>query len=282
MARFWGKVMGGTLGLAIGGGPLGALIGVAIGHAYDKRVAEVGGDSAWFGARIDPSARDKVRNDAKQLAYLTAVTTLGAKLAKIDGRVTTAEIDAFKRVFPLYKTQEKRVARLFDHARRDALGYEAYAYQLAHYFGAQPSVLEDVMYGLAVIAAADGAHLNPSESRFIRTTAYIFGMAPDRLQTVMMRAGATLSAADGSTGRERTQSAPSAPDKATAACAVLGVKVDANADEIKAAYRALIRQNHPDKLASEGAGADVLAKATEKMKNINAAYDVLSKIKGIK
>lgn len=282
MARFWGKVMGGTLGLAIGGGPLGALIGVAIGHAYDKRVAEAGGDSAWFGSTLGQNARDKAREDAKRLAYLTAVTTLGAKLAKIDGRVTTAEIEAFKRVFPVYKSQEKRVAQLFDHARRDALGYEAYAYQLAHYFSAQPSVLEDVIYGLAVVAAADGAHLHPSESRFIRTTAYIFGMAPDRLQIIMMRAGAVLSSADNGAGRDRSQTQASSHDKIGAASATLGVKAEASAEEIKSAYRALIRQNHPDKLAADGATPDALAKATEKMKNINAAYDVLSKARGIK
>ncbi|MBV8548798.1 MAG: TerB family tellurite resistance protein [Alphaproteobacteria bacterium] len=282
MARFWGKVMGGTLGLAIGGGPLGALIGMAIGHAYDKRVAEIGGDSAWFGTVAGHGARERAREDAKNLAYLTAVTTLGAKLAKIDGRVTHAEIEAFKRAFPVYKTQEKRVAQLFDNARRDALGYEAYAYQLAHYFNAQPSVLEDVLYGLATVAAADGAHLNPSESRFIRTTAYIFGMAPDRLQTVMMRAGALLSTADGSSGRDRANGAAPPVDKTAAACTILGVKTDATAEEIKTTYRTLIRQNHPDKLAASGATPDMLVAATEKMKNINAAYDTLCKIKGIK
>ena len=51
--------------------------------------------------------------------------------------------------------------------------------------------------------------------------------------------------------------------------AVLGVAKDADADQIKKAYRKLARQYHPDANAGD-------AKAEEKFKEVSEAYDVLS------
>lgn len=50
---------------------------------------------------------------------------------------------------------------------------------------------------------------------------------------------------------------------------LLGVSPDATDEEIKQAYRALVRKYHPDKYA----GTDLADMATEKMKEINAAYE---------
>jgi curved DNA-binding protein CbpA len=52
---------------------------------------------------------------------------------------------------------------------------------------------------------------------------------------------------------------------------VLGVKRSASADEIKSAYRELVKRYHPDLFASAGEKA----KATEKLRQINEAYSVL-------
>ena len=56
----------------------------------------------------------------------------------------------------------------------------------------------------------------------------------------------------------------------------------ATAEEIKAAYRALIREHHPDKLMAQGMPPEFVATATEKMKRINVAYDTVCKMRGIK
>jgi DnaJ domain len=52
---------------------------------------------------------------------------------------------------------------------------------------------------------------------------------------------------------------------------VLGVKRSASADEIKSAYRELVKRYHPDLFSK----ADEKAKATEKLRQINEAYSVL-------
>ena len=62
--------------------------------------------------------------------FAIASVVLSAKLAKCDGPVNRAEIDAFKRSFRIPPEAVGHVGRLFDQARDSADGYEAYAKQL--------------------------------------------------------------------------------------------------------------------------------------------------------
>ncbi|MDA0241614.1 MAG: DnaJ domain-containing protein, partial [Proteobacteria bacterium] len=58
---------------------------------------------------------------------------------------------------------------------------------------------------------------------------------------------------------------------------VLGVsRSDSDAD-IKAAYRTLIREHHPDVLIAKGVPQDLIDTSTEKMAHINDAYDRIEK-----
>ena len=56
---------------------------------------------------------------------------------------------------------------------------------------------------------------------------------------------------------------------------VLGVSPSATDEEIKDAYRALVKKYHPDKFAD----SDLAELANEKMKDINAAYDEIQKMR---
>ena len=56
---------------------------------------------------------------------------------------------------------------------------------------------------------------------------------------------------------------------------VLGVSPSATDEEIKDAYRALVKKYHPDKFAD----SDLAELANEKMKEINSAYDEIEKIR---
>ena len=268
----WGKVVGGATGFALGG-PLGALIGVAAGHAIDKmsdlphepfdpRVRGPGGDaradSPWGDDRQQDGGRGGFSNATKQVAFTTAVIALGAKLAKADGVVTRDEIEAFKQVFRIPPGESKAVARVFNLAKKDSAGFEPYARQVARIFQDNRAVLEELLNALFHIAKADGQY-HPDERAYIRTVSDIFGFDE-----------ATFG---------RIEAEHVVGDKADP-YTVLGVSRDATDAQIKAAYRRLIRENHPDKLVAQGMPQEFIDMANEKLAKINAAYDKLSRQRG--
>ena len=245
----WGKVIGGVAGFALGG-PLGAIMGTVAGHAYDKMKA---GDAG----RIDDNVN-------RQVAFTTAVIVLSAKMAKADGQVTRAEVDAFRELFHIPPDEMKNVGRLFDEAKKDAQGFEPYAEQISMMFAHQPAVMEELLGGLFHISRADGV-IHPKELEFLRKTALIFGFSEiqfERLKAIHM---GDIGSADGADSYQ-----------------VLGLSRQASEDEIKKTYRTLIRENHPDTLIAQGMPQEFIDVANEKMAAINAAYDVVEKERGLK
>ena len=57
----------------------------------------------------------------------------------------------------------------------------------------------------------------------------------------------------------------------------LGVSADSTDQEVKKAYRKLISQYHPDKLMGQGVPEDMIKVATEQAKEVQLAYDLISK-----
>ena len=171
---YWGKIIGGMAGFAMGG-PFGAVVGAALGHA-----ADTGARARTCACR---SAADRMLNPARVAAMLgrrdqlfaICVVVLAAKLAKCDGPVKRAEIDAFKRQFRIPPEAVRDIGRLFDQARDSADGFEAYAIQLGEAFADNRGVLEDVLAALFVIARADGP-VNGREQDFLSRAHRRFGL----------------------------------------------------------------------------------------------------------
>ncbi len=101
-----------------------------------------------------------------QVAFTVGVIALGAKMAKADGVVTDDEVKAFKRVFKIPAGEMRRVAEIFNLAKQEVTGYQAYAEQLAAKFKNNRRLLEDVLEGLFHIAKADQV-LHPREVEFL-------------------------------------------------------------------------------------------------------------------
>ena len=226
----WGKVSGAGAGFLVGG-PVGALVGAVAGHFLIDQESDPG------------------------VTFTIAVIALAGKMAKADGVVSDAELEAFQRTFRVPPQEEANVRRIFNLARQDVAGYEAYAGQIARLFVGNPGVLEDVLDGLFEIAKADGV-LHPDESAFLERVAEIFGFAPNEFR--------------------RIRASHFAPDLSDP-YVILGVSYVADENEIKQTYRRLVRENHPDSLIARGVPPEFEKLANDKLAAINAAYEAIQK-----
>ncbi len=230
----WGKIIGGTAGLAIGG-PLGALLGLAAGAALDAGV----------------EAGNRTSDATRRVTFTIGVIALAAKMAKADGQVTREEVDAFKQVFRVPPEEMRNVGRVFDMARQHTAGFDAYAKQIADLMRGNKTVLDDLLEALFFIAKADG-EVHPNELDYIRAVAQIFGYTKEDIASLVHR---------------HIGADPECP------YGVLGVDPKIGDQELKSHYRKLVRETHPDRLIAEGVPNDFIAVATRRAAEINAAYD---------
>ena len=242
----WGKLVGAAAGMAIGG-PIGALVGGIAGHVtFDRN-------------RNAAEKKESAGEPEEDVAFTIGVIALGAKMAKADGVVTKDEIDAFKQVFVIAPEDLSSVSKVFNLAKRDVAGYDAYARQLKSLFKDKPEALEDVMDGLFHIAKADNV-IADTEMEYLMSVAEIFGFNEDDFARIKAR--------------------HMEPEK-TDPYVVLGLEREATNDEVRRAYRRLVRDNHPDKLIARGVPEEAIEIANHKVAAINAAYDQIEKERGL-
>ena len=266
---YWGKLLGGAAGLVLGG-PLGAVVGVALGHGADNGgkldLSSLGGQvGRLFSQSVLGPARLAASLGSRDQLFAVAVVALSAKLAKVDGPVNRAEIDAFKTHFRIPPASVRDIGRLFDQARETAEGYEAYATELGRSFAQTKGLLEDVLSALFAIARADKP-ITVAEHEMLREIHHAFGL--DNLAWDQAR---------GAAAHRSTHAAGPIDD----AYAVLGATPDATPEALRAAWLRLMRENHPDSLAAKGVPPEFIARASEKVARINAAWDRIKRERGL-
>ena len=197
----------------------------------------------------DPETRRKV-------AFSIAMIALSAKMAKADGIVTRDEVIAFEQIFTIPAEDHAHVARLYNLAKQDVAGFEAYAAKMATLCGSGESdcpVLEDILDGLFHIAKADGV-IHENELGLLREAATIFSVSDQHFEAILAR-HVDLGERD--------------PYR------VLGVARNADFETIRAAYRNLMRENHPDALVARGVPEEFLRLAHDRTAAITAAFDLI-------
>lgn len=187
----------------------------------------------------------------RSVAFTIAVIALGAKMAKVDGRVDRSEVAAFRRVFVIPRAEEKNAARVFDLARQDVAGFDAWARRIASMFQPGDPVLVDVMEGLLIIALADG-DLHEAEIAFMDEVGRIFGLTAAQMMQI----------------RHRHDPKTSCPP-----CELLGVKPDTPLAEARKRWRALIRESHPDRATGRGLPPEAIRLAEARTRRLNEAWE---------
>jgi DnaJ like chaperone protein len=232
----WQKISGLATAVGEAGGSLLGELGAVLGLDTSRR-------------RADPLA---------SLTFTIAVIALCAKMAKADGMVASAEIEAFREVFNFSPQEARNVERVYALAKQDVAGYEVYADQIARLLKDDRKLLQHVLEGLMHVAAADGL-LHPAEDTFLHDVARRFGFAESEYRYF----------------RARFVTDQTSPFD------VLRLAPDASNEQIKAQYRKLLIDNHPDKLMGRGVPAEFIDIATRKVAAINAAYAQIARERGL-
>jgi len=231
----WGKLSGAAAGLLVGG-PVGAVVGAVAGHFIFDRESDPG------------------------VTFTIAIIALAGKMAQADGLATEEEFSIFRQVFGVPMQEETNVRRIYNLARQDVAGYEAYAGQIAKLFVGNPAMLEDILDGLFEIAKSDGV-LHPAESTFLEKVAEIFGFSPNEFRRI-----------------RASHFAPELTDPYV----ILGLSYVVDENEIRQTYRRLVRENHPDSLIARGVPEEFIKLANDKLAAINTAYAKILAERGLR
>jgi DnaJ like chaperone protein len=249
MPSFKGKLIGAGIGVFLGG-PVGALVGAMIGYYFhDVQQEEV---TPRYTQRIyqQPAYAEFIFT-ANLVALLTAV-------AKADGQVDREEVAVIRRFFQNnlgYRGEElELIKNLIKQALRTDLDLVQVCGQFYSISNHQTRLL--LLKLLYMVAYADKV-IKDSEQALIDKIAAL----------IRISAAEHMSIKAEFTGNEDRY------------YQILGVRPGASPDEIKQAYRSLVKKNHPDKVAH--LGEEYTKIANERLSQINEAYDHLSRKLGL-
>ena len=208
-----------------------------------------------FGPEFAP---DSGQSPVVTVKFTMAIIALSAKLAKSDGAVTRDEVEMFRRIMDVPPGEEGNVRRLFELAKQDVAGFEAYAEQIGRLLANDGALTRDVLDGLFAIAAADGV-LHEREDEYLKRVSGHLGYTDSAYAHV----------------RSLYFAAPMGPYE------ILGLAPAASDHDVKARQRQLIREHHPDRLQGMGCAKEHVARAERKLAHINAAFDIIAAERGL-
>jgi DnaJ like chaperone protein len=242
------------LGLVFGG-MRGLLIGVLLGYG-----------AKWAFA---PILRSRLQQG--QARFLDSTFAVMGALSKADGVVSRDEIQVAQQIFDMLRLSGARRDQAKDAFNRGKaanfdLDAEVDRLRGAIAFGRGP-LLRLFLHLQCMAVAADG-RVHEAEHAMLVHIAQRLGLtARDVAQLeALLRAGAGAAAGP--------RPAPS-KDRLDDAYTALGLTPDVRDAEVKRAYRRLVSENHPDKLAAKGLPESMRQVAEERTREINVAYDLI-------
>ncbi len=250
---WYGKFIGGAIGFTFLGGPFGAILGAAIGHSFDKRAVGQEQNSSAY-SQASSAGSSFTATDQAQMTFFVATFSMLGKLAKADGHVTQDEIntiESFMTQTLRLGSQEKQFAmRIVNTAANSSESFEKFAQQFYSAFRGQPQLINTMMDILLQVSIADKV-LSPEEEKLINQAASVFNISSTSLENMKAR---YFSSTD-------------------AYYSVIGCKQSDSIETIKRNYKKLVKDYHPDTIASKGLPEEFTKFASEKFRKINTAYE---------
>ncbi len=252
-----GKWIGGVIGW-MAGGPLGALAGFVIGSLFDSTVITT---NIQTQNNDDPTIGH--RN-----SFLFSMLVMASYIIKADGKIMHSEMEFVRRFLrdnfgeQAMNEGNQILLNLFEQRKRmDAVNPNSFK-QTIYDCGQQ--IAANLNYGerlqllrfLAMIAMSDG-NVCVQEIEALREVATAMNLSANDVDSMLNLGSSNLDAA----------------------YKVLEIDPSATDDEVKAAYRALAKKHHPDRVAT--LGDDIHKAAEEKFRQINEAKEQIFKARNI-
>jgi len=245
---------GAFLGLLIGG-LSGAIVGGAIGYGI---------------ALALPRIVVGTLNIAQQEFIETTFSVMGA-VCKADNVVTRDEINTVERVFDMLRmsgSQRELAKAAFGRGKQPGFDVDAMVDRFRTVSRGQRTIVQLFLQLQCMAVAADG-QVHEAEHAMLVRIARRLGLSEVDVRRLeaLLRSGGNVPGGDPG-------------DRLEDAYDALGVTSTASDAEVKRAYRKLISENHPDKLAARGLPESMRAVAEERSREINKAYDRIKEARG--
>lgn len=289
--QFIGKIIGFIVGYQIFHGLFGGLLGAFIGHLADKKLYALGSvRSSIFG-----------KNLTRQSLFTQTTFAVFGHIAKAKGRVTEADIELARALMARLKLDgaaQQLAQEAFTLGKEPHFPLRQVIQEFREACGARTDLLRFFVEVQMQAALQDG-ELDANEQQILFTIAEIMGMSRFQFEQMIAMIMAAQQFRSGGYyqqegryhqsqgGYSHSQSGgygyqqPVKPS-IEAAYTVLGVTAQDDQNTVKRAYRKLMNEHHPDKLAAKGLPDEMMELAKEKAQQIQSAYDLICKVKGWK
>ena len=264
-----GKIFGASLGWILGGGPIGAIIGLAIGSAFDK------GGKSIFDTEHENNPTKKQRTQRGD--FSAALIVVSAAVMNADGKILKSELDFVKRFFVKNFGEEvaKEKIKVLGEVLKQEIPIDDVARQIKfHMRIAEKRLLLQYMFGIAL---ADG-EIAQSELLMIKRISDGIGINPYEFRSMQAMFMGQQGETNGNRSKYYNTKKHHGPSLATC-YEILGVPSKANDTELKKAYRKLAIKYHPDKVAH--LGEDHMQAAEDKFQKVQEAYDKIKESRGL-
>ena len=252
-----GKALGGLLGLAVKG-PIGALVGLALGHQFDRGHAKIAG------------AASGPETNVQELFFAATFAVMG-HVAKSDGRVSETDIAyarAIMQRFDLNDARRKSAIEQFTRGKAADFPLDAVLNQLVRELRGRDRLVHQFVQ-IQVDAMLIDQRAHPRTRELLWRICERLGIS--RVDLAHMEANAHARLSGGSTKGNLDD-----------AYKVLGVDASADAKAIKTAYRRLMNRHHPDKLIARGLPQEMMNEARQQTQAIQAAYETVKQARGMR
>jgi DnaJ like chaperone protein len=265
-----GIIIGGILGFKFGSYP-GMLLGAWIGH--------------WLERQLTGKSNVSQQKEIQESFFNALFLTMG-KLAKVDGKVSSSEIErteGIMRHMNLTGELRQRAISLFNQGKEDGFDIDPALRQFGQFARRSLSLKQIFLEMLVDVAEADG-EISAAEQTLIERTCQLIGY-PVQLLIAMMKMRGFAATGGGyqhqshsshqqQSRRSVNRQSPFNPYQ------VLGVEQNDDKATIRKAYKRLMSQHHPDKLVSKGLPPEMMKVAEEKAKQIQLSWEKVKDLKG--